>query len=190
MNILLHMCCAPCAIYPLARLAAEGFSTTGLFYNPNIHPYQEYGKRLDTVREHAVRTGLPLIVLDRYDLEAFLNRTLGRGGDRCEQCYRMRLDVAAAEAGKRGIGLFTSSLLYSRYQKHDLITGVGREMAEEHKVEFLYEDFRAGWRQGIDESKALGMYRQQYCGCIFSERDRYMPEARKNAAAVPAEKKD
>ncbi|MDH4162077.1 MAG: epoxyqueuosine reductase QueH [Nitrospirota bacterium] len=189
MNLLLHMCCAPCAIYPLARLAAAGFSTTGLFYNPNIHPYQEYGKRLETVREHAVRTGLPLIVLDHYDLESFLAVTLGRGSGRCEQCYRMRLDAAAGEAGRRGFGLFSSTLLYSKYQNHDLIAGVAREMAAEHKVEFLYEDFRDGWKQGIEESKALGMYRQQYCGCIFSERERYAPGFRKKSANASAERK-
>lgn len=173
MNILLHICCGPCSLYPLARLAAEGWTTTGLFYNPNIHPYREYERRLSAVRDHAVRTNLPLIVPDQYDLEAFLGRTLGRGAGRCEQCYRMRLGAAAAEARGRGFGIFTSSLLYSRHQKHDVLRGVAGEMAREHGVEFYYEDFRAGWQAGIDASRSLGMYRQSYCGCIFSEQERY-----------------
>ena len=85
----------------------------------------------------------------------------------------MRLDAAGAAAREKGFRAFTSSLLYSKYQKHDLIAGVGREMGAEHGVEFYYEDFRHGWREGIVESKAMGLYRQPYCGCIYSERDRY-----------------
>jgi predicted adenine nucleotide alpha hydrolase (AANH) superfamily ATPase len=85
----------------------------------------------------------------------------------------MRLDAAGATAKEKGFNVFTTSLLYSKYQKHDLIIGVGREMASAYRVEFYYEDFRRGWREGIVESKAMGLYRQQYCGCIYSERDRY-----------------
>ena len=175
MNLLLHLCCAPCAIYPLSRLVQEGYHPTGFFYNPNIHPFLEYDKRLSTVREHARMTGLSLVIHGGYELEQFLGRTIGAGAGRCERCYRMRLDVVAAEAGRRGFGLFTSSLLYSKYQKHDLIRGVAGEMAQEHGVEFYYEDFRVGWREGIEKSKELGLYRQQYCGCIFSERERFQP---------------
>ena len=173
MRILLHICCGPCAIYPAARLAEEGFAPSGFFYNPNIHPYQEYAKRLSSAREFAFRTGLSLQVRDGYDLDEFLRRAAGKGAGRCEQCYRLRLDVAAAEARREGFPLVTTSLLYSKYQKHDLIRGVAREMAWEHGVELYYEDFRIGWREGIVESKAMGLYRQQYCGCIYSERDRY-----------------
>jgi predicted adenine nucleotide alpha hydrolase (AANH) superfamily ATPase len=87
----------------------------------------------------------------------------------------MRLDAAATEARASGHSLFTTSLLYSRYQKHDLIRGVAKEMAVEQGVELYYEDFRAGWSSGIKESKAMGLYRQQYCGCVYSERERYHP---------------
>lgn len=173
MRVLLHACCAPCAVYPAARLTEAGFRPEAYFYNPNIHPYQEYARRLATLREFADRTGLPLIVRDGYDLDEFLLRTAGTGDRRCEHCYRMRLAGAAAEARREGIPLFTSTLLYSKYQQHDLIAGVAREMAGEQGVEFYYEDFRRGWSEGIRRSKALGLYRQQYCGCIFSERERY-----------------
>ncbi len=116
---------------------------------------------------------MELAVRDQYDLEGYLGRVLGRGAGRCEQCYRLRLDVAALEARSLGFPAFTTSLLYSKYQKHDVIRGVAAEMAREHGIEFLYEDFRSGWSDGIRESRRMNLYRQQYCGCIFSERERY-----------------
>jgi len=173
MKVFFHVCCAPCAIYPYYRLREEGMVPTGYFYNPNIHPYLEYRKRMDAVREFALRTGLDVIYQDGYDLDEFLTRTAGKGPLRCEACYRLRLGAAAKAAREKGFPVYTSSLLYSKYQKHDLIKGVARESAEESGIEFYYEDFRQGWREGIVESKAMGLYRQQYCGCIYSERDRY-----------------
>lgn len=180
MKILFHICCAPCAIYPYFRLKEEGIDAIGYFYNPNIHPYQEYRKRLDTVKEFAGRVGLDVSYRDEYDLDNFLARTVGKGTGRCEHCYRMRLDAAAAAAREHGAGAFTTSLFYSKFQKHDLIAGIGREMAAQHGVELYYEDFRRGWREGILESKAMGLYRQQYCGCIFSERERYERQTTEN----------
>jgi hypothetical protein len=151
---------------------------TGFFYNPNIHPFTEYRKRLDAVREFSLRAGFDVLVRDGYDLDEFLARVAGKGPARCEQCYRMRLDIAASTAREKGHSLFTTSLLYSKFQKHDLIIGVAREVASSHRIDFYYEDYRQGWREGIVESKAMGLYRQQYCGCIYSERDRYRREAR------------
>jgi hypothetical protein len=173
MNLLLHMCCAPCAVYPLSRLQAEGLAVTGYFYNPNIHPYLEYQRRLLTVRDFAGGAGVGVLYRDEYDLDGFLARVVGRGAGRCEQCYRLRLDAAAAAAREQGCEAFTTTLLYSRYQKHDVIRGVAGEMSREHGVQFWYEDFRAGWSKGIDGSRRLGLYRQQYCGCIYSEQERY-----------------
>jgi epoxyqueuosine reductase len=173
MDIFLHMCCAPCAVYPLSRLREVGFAVRGYWYNPNIHPYLEYQKRMSTVQEFAARAGLSVAYRDGYDLDEFLVRVAGKGPGRCEQCYRIRLDAAAAETRTSGCRLFTTSLFYSKYQKHDLIAGVAREMALEHGVELYYEDFRKGWSKGISESKAMGLYRQQYCGCVYSELERY-----------------
>jgi predicted adenine nucleotide alpha hydrolase (AANH) superfamily ATPase len=130
-------------------------------------------KRLDTVKDFSLRAGLEVRYRDSYDLDEFLLRVAGKGPMRCEQCYRMRLDAAGAAAREFGLTAYTTSLLYSKYQKHDLIRGIAIEMASEHGIEFYYEDFRRGWREGIVESKAMGLYRQQYCGCIYSERDRY-----------------
>jgi len=173
MKILFHICCAPCALYPYFRMREEGLDPTGYFYNPNIHPYLEYKKRLDTVKDFALRVGLEMYYRDGYDLDEFLAGAAGKGSSRCEPCYRMRLDAAGAAAREKGFNAFTTSLLYSKYQKHDLVRGIAEEMALKHGVEFYYEDFRLGWREGIVESKAMGLYRQAYCGCIFSERDRY-----------------
>jgi hypothetical protein len=173
MNIFLHICCAPCALYPYYRLKEEGLDPVGYFYNPNIHPYLEYKKRLDTVREFSARVGLEVIYRDGYDLDPFLVRVAGAGARRCEHCYRMRLDAAGAAAKEKGFSAFTTSLLYSKFQNHDLIQGIGRETGPEYGLEFYYEDFRRGWREGIVESRALGLYRQQYCGCIYSEMERY-----------------
>jgi len=173
MNILLHICCAPCALYPYSRMKEEGLAPVGFFYNPNIHPYQEFNKRLETVKDFSLRVGLDVRYRVGYDLDEFLVRTAGTGGLRCERCYRMRLDAAAAAAREKGFSAFTTSLLYSKYQKHDLIMGIGKETASEYGVEFYYEDFRRGWREGIVESRAMGLYRQQYCGCIYSEWERY-----------------
>jgi predicted adenine nucleotide alpha hydrolase (AANH) superfamily ATPase len=173
MKILFHICCAPCALYPYYRMKEDGMEPVGYFYNPNIHPYTEYKKRLDTVKDFSLRAGLEVRYRDSYDLDEFLMRIAGKGALRCEQCYRMRLDAAGAAAREFGLTAYTTSLLYSKYQKHDLIRGIAMEMASEHGIEFYYEDFRRGWREGIVESKAMGLYRQQYCGCIYSERDRY-----------------
>jgi hypothetical protein len=175
MNILLHICCAPCAIYPLQQLRSSGMQVTGFFFNHNIHPYQEYRKRLDTVRDYASMADLEVIYRDEYRLEEFLGAVATEPEKRCLYCYCSRLEAVAAEAAACGFDAFTSSLLYSRYQKHDVITEIGEHLAEKHGVKFHYDDFRSGWRQGIDSSRQLGLYRQQYCGCIYSEKERYQP---------------
>ncbi len=176
MNVLLHICCAPCAIYPLAELRAQGMAVTGFFYNHNIHPYQEYRRRLDTVREYAAKVDLPVIYRDEYRLEEFLAAVAGNPTERCLYCYASRLEMVAKAAVAAGFDAFTSSLLYSRYQKHDTIREIGERLGAQYSIRFLYDDFRRGWRRGIDISRELGLYRQQYCGCIYSEQERYAPQ--------------
>jgi predicted adenine nucleotide alpha hydrolase (AANH) superfamily ATPase len=173
MKILLHICCAPCSIIPLQALRNEGHEVTGFFYNHNIHPYQEYKRRLDAVREYADITRLDINILDEYRLEEFLGNVAGEPENRCSYCYSSRLEMAALTASKSGFDAFTSSLLYSRYQQHDKIRHLGEEIAVRHGIDFHYDDYRKGWQEGIRSSKELGLYRQQYCGCIYSEKDRY-----------------
>jgi predicted adenine nucleotide alpha hydrolase (AANH) superfamily ATPase len=173
MKILVHICCAPCAVYPVSMLRSAGVEVTGFFFNHNIHPYLEYSKRLDTVLEYAQKESLEVIVLDEYRLEDFLAAVAGRPDDRCRYCYSSRLEKVAAAAAERGFDAFTSSLLYSRYQRHDEIRSLGEDAGRRFGVPFHYDDYRRGWQEGIRMSKEMGMYRQQYCGCIYSEKERY-----------------
>src|SRR5512134_2347957 len=131
MKILLHICCAPCTIYPLDQLRAQGLAVTGFFFNHNIHPYQEYRRRLDTVREYVAAAELPLICIDEYGLEDFLSQVAQDPAGRCAYCYQSRLRRAAEFASGNGYDAFTSSLLYSRYQNHTLIRQCGEELAKQ-----------------------------------------------------------
>jgi hypothetical protein len=171
-RILLHACCAPCTIYPLRVLREEG-DVYAFFYNPNIHPYMEYKRRLDTLIAYADEVGLSVLRDDLYPLEDFLRQVAFREDERCRYCYRIRLSEVARIAKAHDFDAFTSTLLYSRYQKHDLIRNIAEEEAEKQGISFLYRDFREGWLEGVRVSREMGMYRQPYCGCIYSEKERY-----------------
>jgi hypothetical protein len=174
MKLLLHICCGPCSLYPLRTLRNAGHDVTGFFYNHNIHPYQEYTLRMNAVREMADLEALPLLMRDEYALEDFLSNVAHSPDTRCSYCYRSRLRATAEIAAKHGFGAFSASLLYSRYQRHEIIRELGEQAGREYGVAFYYEDFRPGWQEGIRISKELGLYRQQYCGCIYSEKERYL----------------
>ncbi len=178
MKILLHACCGNCAIFPVKALREANHEVTGYFHNPNIHPYQEYRRRLDTMREYAERTELPLIVIDEYGLVPFLQAVAHKPHSRCDHCYFSRLESTARYAAEHGYDAFSSSLLYSRYQNHENIRRFGEKLAGAYGLIFHYEDFRVGWQEGIATSKSMGLYRQQYCGCIYSEMDRYYPQSK------------
>ena len=173
MRVLLHTCCGPCALYPLMTLRSEGIEVTGYFYNHNIHPYQEFAKRRDAAQQMADQEDMPLIVRDEYRLEEFLANVAAEPDTRCGYCYASRLDAVAAAALEGGFDSFTSSLFYSRYQNHDLMRQKAEEASQRYSIPFLYRDFRPGWQEGIRRSKESGLYRQQYCGCIYSEKERY-----------------
>ena len=174
MKALIHCCCANCLIYPLKDLRDKGWEVMGFFYNPNIHPYQEYLYRLEAVQEYAKQTSIEIIYRDEYNLEEFLRGVAFREDERCRFCYHLRLEATAQVAKKGKFDAFTTTLLYSKHQNHELITTIGEAVGKEHGVSFLYRDFRSGWKEGIEESKNLGLYRQQYCGCIYSEKERYL----------------
>jgi len=172
-KVLLHICCAPCSIYVLKTLHEDGADVQGYFFNPNIHPYTEFKKRLSTLEDYANYVSLPLEIDPDYDLNTFLKGTLDRGKDRCLFCYRLRLEKTFKKGIEECVDAVTTTLLYSKYQRHDDIRRIGEELSVQYDVPFLYRDFRKGWKEGIKVSKALNMYRQQYCGCIFSEGERY-----------------
>lgn len=179
MRILLHICCGPCALYPLAVLRGEGIAVSGWFYNHNIHPFQEYERRRDAACRMAELEGLELLVRDDYRLEEFLANVAAEPEGRCGYCYASRLEAVAVAAREGGFDAFSSSLFYSRYQNHELMRQAAEAAAARHGVAFLYRDFRPGWQEGIRRSKELGLYRQQYCGCIYSEKERYQPRERR-----------
>ena len=173
MKLLLHICCAPCSIYPVRVLREDQFNVMGFFYGSNIHPYTECVRRRDTLVQYAEEIDLKLIISNDYDLEGFLRNAAFREKDRCRLCYYDRLRSTALMAKRGKFDYFSTTLLYSKFQKHDAIESIGNAVAREVGVPFLYRDFRCGWKEGIDISKAKGMYRQQYCGCIYSEKERY-----------------
>ena len=175
MKILLHICCGPCAIFPVRTLRSEAWTVIGFFFNHNIHPYQEYRNRLDTVKAFAQQVDLPVVVRDEYLLEEFLAAVAENPAERCSYCYASRLEETAKAAAEGGFDAWSSALLYSRYQKHDEIRRLGDEFGQRYGVAFHYDDYRSGWQEGIRLSKELAMYRQQYCGCIYSEKERYAP---------------
>jgi hypothetical protein len=174
MSILLHICCANCVIVPSRELKERGEEVVGYFFNPNIHPYQEYQKRIETLELYAEKSGLEVVYRDEYLLEEFLKNVARRPEERCQYCYRFRLEATAREAKRNRFDRFSTTLLYSIYQKHDLIKEMGERIGEEVGLSFHYEDFRRGWKEGVNVSKAMGLYRQQYCGCIYSEKERFM----------------
>ena len=182
MNILLHICCGPCAAYPLEVFKEEGIKVRGYFYNPNIHPFQEFKKRLEAVEQLAAGEKLQVDYNREYGLREYLRKVVFNEEDRCGFCYDMRLLEAVEQAKRTGADAFTTTLLYSRYQNHELIRQKAELLAEKHNIPFYYRDFRVGWQQGIDMSKEMGLYRQAYCGCIYSEQERYDKKFRKKKA--------
>ena len=185
MDILLHICCAPCAIYPLEVLRASGAEVTGFFFNHNIHPYQEFSRRLETLKEYSSLVDLPVVYREEYLLEVFLGAVASHPEERCRYCYSSRIEETARAAAELGCSAFTTTLLYSRYQAHDAIREEGERAGKRHGVMFHYEDYRTGWRRGIEISKEIGLYRQQYCGCIYSEKDRYAPKNKASRVKSP-----
>jgi predicted adenine nucleotide alpha hydrolase (AANH) superfamily ATPase len=174
-RVLIHSCCAPCTIYPLRRLQEEGVEVVGFFYNPNIHPFTEFEKRLKAVEEFFKEEGVPLVVDASYDVSDFLEQTFCADVIRCEACYRMRLSRAFAAAKEEGVeaDAVTSTLLFSKYQDHDVLMSIANEESSKSGVAFHYEDYREGWDEGRRLCRERGIYSQKYCGCIISEGERY-----------------
>jgi len=188
-SVLLHSCCAPCSVYCIDTLRGEGLEPTSLWFNPNIHPYQEYKARRDTLLDYGERVGMEVRVLDDYGLRDFVRAVAGDIDHRCAHCYTIRLGTAAKYAAENGFKAFTSSLLISPYQNHALLREVGEAMARQYGVEFLYRDFRPGFREGQAKARELGLYMQKYCGCVFSEEDRYAKQIQKDKARFESAQK-
>lgn len=172
MNILLHICCAPCAIYPVEELKKAGHRIAGFFYNPNIHPYSEYIKRKDEVARYARETGLNITCAE-YDIENYLQHIVYNETPktRCPACWWLRLEKTAKFAKENGFDSFTTTLLGSPYQDEGTLKNICEDIAGRLKIKFTCADFRAGFKKAHEIAKEKGMYRQNYCGCVFSEKE-------------------
>jgi epoxyqueuosine reductase len=173
MRLLLHTCCGPCLLYPLEQICAQGHDVTGYFYNPNIHPYTEFRRRLNSLADLAESDQIKLIVERDYDLDIYLKNVVHNEKNRCAICYDLRLQRTVQYALDHGFDGFSTTLLYSRYQKHSLIADMGKALSQQYGIPFIYADFREGWQLGIDKAIEKKLYRQPYCGCIYSEQERY-----------------
>ena len=174
MTTLLHICCAPCANQCVESLRQESIAVTGFWYNPNIHPFTEYRERRNCVREYAESVQLPLIEKNDYALRPFVRAVAEDIANRCVKCYEMRLFEAAKTAAENGCDSFTSSLFISPYQNHELMKQVAEQAADTYGVRFLYRDFREVFKAGQEYAREHCFYMQKYCGCVFSEEERYL----------------
>jgi hypothetical protein len=175
MKLLLHICCGPCATYPATKLLEAGHEVKGYFYNPNIHPLTEYNLRLESAQKLLSHLNIPAAVAEGYDIEDYFRAVAFRESNRCAACYYLRLDKAAEFALTQNFNAFTTTLLVSPYQKHDLLKEIGQTVGLKRGIEFYYEDFRPGWNETRRVSREMGIYRQKYCGCIYSEKERFLP---------------
>lgn len=169
MSLLLHCCCGPCAMYPIKSLIDDGYDLSMFWYNPNIHPEFEWNRRLDNLKKVSEHYNLELLIKEGFMQEHWESKKyLEEYKSRCQMCYDIRLEEVAKYASDNGFDSFTTSLLVSPYQQHDVISSIAEEKGNKYGVEFKYFNFRPGFREGQNMAREIGLYRQKYCGCIFS----------------------
>ena len=174
MKLLMHACCAPCSVYCVDTLRNEGIEPTMFWFNPNIHPYMEYRNRRECFIEYCRMMNLNSIILDEYGLDEFCRNVVDKLDSRCVMyCYPIRIRKLFEYARDNGYDTVTTTLLYSIYQNHEFIKKLMEKYSKEFGIDFLYRDFRVGFREGQDKAREIGLYMQKYCGCVFSEEDRY-----------------
>lgn len=186
-SLLLHACCAPCSSYCLEYLS-QFFRITVLFYNPNIYPENEFFKRAQEEKRLIDRlhtkNEISLVVCD-FDPSEFYNAVKGledcpEGGDRCKRCFELRLDKAAGYAGEHNFDFFTTTLTISPLKNAQVLNEVGEVAAEKYGIKHLPSDFKkkGGYQRSTALSKEYGLYRQDYCGCVFSLRRDFQPKVK------------
>lgn len=175
-KLLLHCCCAPCSVSCIEPLRAEGIEPVAFWYNPNIHPFKEYEARRNCLVEYCERLDIKLLVSESYGLKEFVRATASDIDGRCRYCYEHRLEETARFAAENGFDAFTSTLFASVYQNHELMKNAAEAFAEKYGVSFLYRDFRPNFRAGNQRAREEGLYMQKYCGCVFSEEERYIKQ--------------
>ena len=174
-NILLHICCAPDACVPVPDLISEGWNVKGFFYGSNIHPFDEFNLRLEALHKLMTHTGINCEILN-YNPSEWLEKISGlenepEGGRRCEECFRIQLESGALLAKKLGCENFCTTLTISPHKNVNLINSLGEKISAHHGLTWQTRVWRKndGFLRSVRESKALGLYRQNYCGCIFSK---------------------
>ncbi len=178
MNLLLHICCAGCLCAPLAELRKEKFHVNGYFYNPNIHPLLEFRRRIKAVRIFQESDPIDVDYCDEYGLMEYLKNVNYEGDNRCEDCYRLRLTATARNAKEKGCDAFCSTLLFSKQQDHEKVKKVCIQVSEQIGIPFEYRDYRYLCECSHEIASKKMLYRQSYCGCIFSEYERYKDTTR------------
>jgi len=174
MNLLLHTCCAPCLIFPLESFKAARIAVTGFFYNPNIQPLGEYKNRRSAVENFSRVSGLEVIFPEYSPQEFFQAVNLNEASPkRCAFCWGLRLKKTALVAKEKKFDNFSTTMLVSPYQDQEALKRIGEEVAAESGVNFYYQDFRPGFRKAHAQAKAQGIYCQKYCGCIYSQIERW-----------------
>ena len=175
-KVLLHICCGPCGVAFISGIIDEGFLPVLLWHNPNIHPFMEYKNRRMSALNFAELHKLAIEADEDYGLRDFVYDTseyMDNRRERCGYCYRSRLEHTAKYAAKHGYTAFSTTLLASPYQDFDTICKVGHKIAKKYKCEFIVRDFRENFRAAMDEARKMGLYMQKYCGCVFSEEERF-----------------
>lgn len=163
----MHMCCAPCGTYPLKKLRELACDVTGFFYNPNIHPLPENIRRKETTEDFAFELNMKLIAMGSFNQKKW--EEYGENDPkRCEMCYLDRIEKTAIVAKESGYDAFTTTLLVSPYQNHELMKIIGEKMENKYNISFKYIDFRPFFKEGQNMAREMGLYRQKYCGCIHS----------------------
>lgn len=156
MKLLMHTCCAPCSIYCIETLRNEGIEPTLYWYNPNIHPYKEYEARRDTLKEYSKMININAIFEEDYGLKNFCKNVIDDLDNRCSNyCYKVRLEQTAKYAKEHGYDAITTTLFVSPYQKHEAIKKIASEIAKKYDLEFVYRDFRVGFREGQAKAREL-----------------------------------
>ena len=174
-KLLLHTCCAPCLIGTMPVIdGVGGFETSCFWYNPNIHPYSEYKSRLGALADYTSGNHIDLIIQDYYGLVEFIENVINDLTERCGYCYESRIKETAKYAKEHGFDMFSTTLLVSPYQKHEKIKEICEKYSKEFEVEFFYADFRVNFRAGQKSAREHSIYMQKYCGCIFSEQERFL----------------
>lgn len=172
--VLLHICCGVCAGWAIEKLKADGYSVTGYFYNPNISPEDEYVRRLEACRSVCESLGVPLIE-GGYDLPEWEKAAAGfenekEGGRRCEICFRFRLEETARQAGRLGIPFSTTTLTIGPHKNAELINKIGKSIARDKFLEYNFKK-EDGFKKTSEFARSHDIYRQHYCGCIYSLKD-------------------